>query len=169
MLDFKSDKNIVLIGMPGVGKSTIGIILAKIMTRNFIDTDVYIQTRHGKKLQDIINEKGIKVFCKIEEDYVVSLSCKRTVIATGGSVVYSKKAMDYLKSSGILIHLYLPLDFLEERLKDFTERGVVMQQGQNLRQLYNERLPLYRQYADKTIDCRGRNHEQVISDILSEF
>lgn len=166
MLEFRSDKNIVLIGMPGVGKSTIGVILAKIMSRNFIDTDVYIQAREGKALQEIIDKNGLKSFCRIEERHIVSLSCKGTVIATGGSVVYSNKAMNCLKTSGVIIHLYLPLDLLEKRLKDFTERGIVMRHGQNLSQLFNERMPLYRRYADKTIDCSGKNHEEVIAEIL---
>jgi shikimate kinase len=155
--------------MPGVGKSTIGVILAKVMSRNFIDTDIYIQAGEGKTLQEIIDKNGLESFCSIEERYIVSLSYKRNVIATGGSVVYSNKAMNYLKMSGILIHLYLPFDLLKKRLKDFAERGVVMKRGQRLDQLFNERLPLYRRYADKTIDCSGKNHEEVISEILCEL
>lgn len=169
MLELSSDKNIVLIGMPGVGKSTIGVILAKVISRNFIDTDVYIQGREGKRLQEIIDKNGLEYFCRIEERYIVSLSCKGTVIATGGSVVYSNKAMDYLRKSGIIIHLYLPFDMLEKRLKNFAERGVVMKKGQSLDQLFDERMPLYKQCADKTIDCTWKNHEEVISEILFEL
>ena len=167
MLDFINEKNIVLIGMPGVGKSTIGVILAKIMSRNFIDTDIYIQAREERTLQEIIDKDGVEIYCGIEENYILSLSCKVTVIATGGSVVYSNKAMDFLSSSGILIHLYLPLELLEKRLNDFANRGVVMHQGQSLNQLFAERIPLYKQYADKTIDCSEKNHEVVITEILS--
>jgi len=163
------DKNIILIGMPGVGKSTIGVILAKVMSWNFLDTDVLIQTREGKSLQEIIRKEGLKAFCDIEEGYIISLACKRTIIATGGSVVYRKKAMDSLCSSGILIHLALPFDLLEKRLTDFSNRGVVMQPGQSLGELFRERMPLYRQYADITIDCSGKNHEAVLSEILAVY
>lgn len=163
------NKNIVLIGMPGVGKSTIGVILAKVMSRHFIDTDVFIQVREGRTLQEIIDREGLKTFCGIEEGYVVSLASQKSIIATGGSVVYSNSAMDALRSNGILIHLYLPLDHLEKRLKDFKERGVVKQPDQTLRDLFFERLPIYQRYADITIDCSGKNHEEVISEIMGEI
>ena len=162
-------KNIVLIGMPGVGKSTIGIILAKVMSRHFIDTDVFIQVREGMTLQEIIDREGLKTFCGIEERYVVSLASQKGIIATGGSVVYSDAAMDALRSNGILIHLYLPLDHIEKRLKDFKERGVVKHPDQTLRDLFFERLPLYQRYADITIDCTGKNHEEVVSRIIAEI
>jgi len=163
------DKNIVLIGMPGVGKSTIGIILAKVMSRHFIDTDVFIQVRERRTLQEIIDKEGLKTFCGIEEGYVLSLTCQKSIIATGGSVVYSDVAMEALRSTGILIHLYLPLDHLEKRLKDFKVRGVVKQPNQTLRELFFERLPMYQRYADITIDCTGKNHEEVISRIMGEI
>ena len=163
------DKNIILIGMPGVGKSTIGVILAKVMLWDFLDTDLLIQTREGRSLQEIIKKEGLKAFCDIEERYVISISCKRTIIATGGSVVYRQKAMDSLCSSGVLVHLALPLDLLEKRLTDFSTRGVVMQPDQNLKELFHERMPLYMKYADITIDCRGKNHEAVLSEILTGY
>ena len=163
------DKNIILIGMPGVGKSTIGVILAKVMSWNFMDTDVLVQTQEERSLQEIIRKEGLKAFCDIEERYIISLSCKKTIIATGGSVVYSKKAMDFLCSSGILILLSLPLDLLEKRLTDFSTRGVVMQPDQSLRELFHERMPLYRKYADITIDCSRKNHEVVLSEILTGY
>ena len=162
----RGDKNIVLIGMPGVGKSTVGVILAKVMLRNFIDTDVYIQAQEGNSLQEIIDAEGLNAFCGIEERYVISLRCKETVIATGGSVVYSEPAMNHLKSSGIVIHLYLPLHLLEKRLTNLGNRGVVMKSGQALSELFNERLSLYRRYADRTIDCTGKNHDDVVSEVL---
>jgi len=159
-------KNIVLIGMPGVGKSTIGVLLAKVMSRNFLDTDIYIQSREGTTLQKIIDNQGVKSFCEIEENYVGLISCKKNVIATGGSVVYSKKAIESLKQSGILFYLYLPLSNLKKRLKNISSRGVVMLHSQSLEQLFEERLPLYKRYADTIIDCTEKNHEEVINEIL---
>jgi shikimate kinase len=161
--------NIVLIGMPGVGKSTIGIILAKILGRDFIDTDVYIQTREEKNLQDIINTQGLDSFCDLEEGYIISLSCTNSVIATGGSVVYSNRAMRHLKDSGILIHLYVPFSVLQLRLTNITTRGIVMRTNQGLMELFNERLPLYEKYADIRIDCQNKNHEEVIAAILEKI
>ncbi|MBN2374749.1 shikimate kinase [bacterium] len=159
----------VLIGMPGVGKSTVGVILAKVMLRGFIDTDVYIQTREGKSLQQIIDEEGLDAFCKIEESHIISINCRETIIATGGSAVYSEPAMSHLKKSGILIHLYLPLKSIEKRLSNFGNRGVVMKSGQTLGELFNERLPLYRHYADFAIDCSGKDHDDVVCEILSKL
>lgn len=169
MLQFEIEKNIVLIGMPGVGKSTIGVILAKVMSRNFLDTDIYIQSMEGATLQEIIDTQGVKSFCEIEEKYILSVSCKNSVIATGGSVVYSKKAIESLKQFGILFYLYLPLSHIKKRLKNISSRGVVMLQSQSLEQLFKERLPFYKRYADTIIDCTGKNHEEVINEILLEL
>jgi len=166
LFNLEIEKNIVLIGMPGVGKSTIGVILAKVMSRNFLDTDIYIQSREGRTLQEIINKQGIKSFCEIEKNTVLSVSCKNCVIATGGSVVYSNKAINSLKQFGILFHLYLPLSHLKKRLKNISSRGVVMLHSQSLEQLFDERLPLYERYADTIIDCTDKNHEEVINEIL---
>ncbi|MGA1795873.1 MAG: shikimate kinase [bacterium] len=162
-----SEGNIVLIGMPGSGKSTIGVILAKVMSMRFIDTDVLIQVQEGRSLQEIIDSKGLEAFLCIEERTVLSLACTKTVIATGGSVVYSRRAMEHLGSSGTIIHLDLSLDLIEKRLKNFANRGVVRRPGQCLSELYNERVPLYRRYAEIDVDCSGKNHEEVISAILS--
>ncbi|MGA1844261.1 MAG: shikimate kinase [bacterium] len=162
-----SKGNIVLIGMPGVGKSTIGVILAKVMSLHFIDTDVLIQVQEGRSLQEIIDNEGLEKFLSIEERMVLSLVCMKTVIATGGSVVYSARAMEHLGSSGTIIHLHLPLDEIEKRLNNFEDRGVVRKPGQGLNELYNERLPLYRRYAEIAVDCSGKNHEEVIAAILS--
>lgn len=166
MNDFKSEKNIVLIGMPGVGKSTIGVLLAKIISRSFIDTDISIQSKGKKTLQEIIDTQGVESFCKIEEKAVLSVCCSHSVIATGGSVVYSKKAIEFLKKSGILIHLYLPLSDLKKRLKNISHRGIVMFYSGSLEQLFDERLPLYEQYGDIRINCIGKNHEEVVNEIL---
>ena len=169
MLNLKIEKNIVLIGMPGVGKSTIGVLLAKVLSRSFLDTDISIQSREKRALQDIIDTQGVEAFCQIEEQAVLSISSTNCVIATGGSVVYSKKAIESLKQSGILFYLYVPLSILKKRLKNISSRGVVMLHSQSLEQLFDERLPLYEQCADTVIDCTGKNHEQVVNEILSRL
>ena len=138
------EKNIVLIGMPGAGNSTVGVLLAKVMCRDFIDTDVSIQSKENRSLQEIIDTLGTDSFRRIEERYVASLLCHRTIIATGGSVVYSEPAMAHLKDSGIICHLFLPLEHLEKRLTNFRERGVVRRPGQDLFDLFHERISLYR-------------------------
>ena len=151
--------------MPGVGKSAVGALLAKAASRDFLDTDVYIQAQQARRLQDIIDLDGIEVFCAIEERAVLSLACRSCVIATGGSVVYSEAAVRHLKSAGVLVHLDLDLALLEKRLTDLNSRGVVMPRGQTLAALFAERQPLYRRCADLTIDCAGRTHEQVVAEI----
>jgi len=156
------DANIVLIGMPGAGKSTVGVLLAKALSRDFLDTDVYIQAKQRRTLQEIIDQDGLPAFCRIEERHVRSLKCRTSVIATGGSVVYSPAAMARLQASGIIIHLDLDLPALEKRLTDLSSRGVVMGPGQTLPQLFAEREPLYRKYADLTIDCAGCTHEEIV-------
>ncbi len=158
--------NIVLIGMPGAGKSTVGVLLAKALSRDFLDTDVYIQAKQGRTLQEIIDQDGMPAFCRIEERRVLSLKCRTSVIATGGSVVYSPAAMARLQASGIIIHLDLDLAALEKRLTDLSSRGVVMGPGQTLPQLFAEREPLYRKYADLTIDCAGFTHEEIVGMIV---
>jgi len=158
--------NIVLIGMPGAGKSTVGVLLAKALSRDFLDTDVYIQAKQGRTLQEIIDQEGLPVFCRIEERHVRSLKCRTSVIATGGSVVYSPAAMARLQASGIIIHLDLDLPALEKRLTNLPTRGVVMGPGQDIRRLFAEREPLYRKYADLTIDCAGFTHEEIVGMIV---
>ncbi|MEW6358982.1 MAG: shikimate kinase [Planctomycetota bacterium] len=158
--------NIVLIGMPGVGKSTVGVLLAKMTSRSFIDSDVVIQAREGRRLQDILDEEGTSVFRQIEERHILVLDLHRHVIATGGSVVYSDRAMKHLGVSGVIVHLDLPFDLLKKRITDLDSRGVVMEPGQSLRDLFNERQPLYRRYARVSIDCVGLTHEQVVEAVV---
>jgi len=160
------DSNVVLIGMPGVGKSTVGVLLAKALSRDFVDTDVRIQLREGRMLQAIIDAEGIEAFQVLEERHVLNLMCQNTVIATGGSVVYSKPAMDHLRAGGFVIHLWLPLDVLEQRLVDTKSRGLVIGPGQTIEQLYHERLPLYRREADITVECNGMTQDQVVGQVL---
>jgi shikimate kinase len=159
------DKNIVVIGMPGVGKSTVGVLLAKALGRYFLDTDVLIQAIQGRSLQKIIDLDGLTAFHKIEEDYVLCIDLTNAVIATGGSVVYSEKAMRHLATHGVIVHLDLPVDRIEQRIQNLPTRGVVMEKGQTIRSLYDLRQPLYRQYAQITIDCTDKTHEQIVAEI----
>ncbi|HSR12885.1 MAG TPA: shikimate kinase [Thermodesulfobacteriota bacterium] len=161
-------ENIVLIGMPGVGKSTIGVLLAKAISRDFLDTDVSIQAKEGRTLQEILDREGREAFCRLEERHILSLDCRSCVIATGGSVVYHPEAMRRLKASGIIVHLELDLPALESRLANLPSRGVVMAPGQTLAQLFEEREPLYRRYSEVTVDCAGRTHEEIVEKIIFE-
>lgn len=160
------DKNIVLIGMPGVGKSTVGVVLAKVLGRYFLDTDVLIQAVQGRTLQEIIDRDGLTAFCRIEEEYILCLDLTSAVVATGGSVVYSEQAMRHLAAHGVIIHLDLPVAKIEERIGDLPARGVVIEKGQTIRSLYDQRQPLYRRYAHLTLDCTGKSHEQVVSEVI---
>ncbi len=162
-------KNIVLIGMPGAGKSTLGVLLAKALGRPFVDTDLLIQHREGKLLQSIIDQEGIKYFLKLEEDVITELELKNYVIATGGSVVYSQKTMDCLKKNGVVLYLSLPFEELRERIQNIKTRGVAMEKGQSLKALYMERGPLYEQYAEVTIDCFGLTMEQVVELMVTKL
>ncbi len=157
--------NIILIGMPACGKSTIGVLLAKTLGRQFIDTDLLIQSREGQLLQDIIDQKGLKAFLSAEERAILELDCTGAVIATGGSVVYSPAAMAHLKSMGITIYLELPYSEIERRLTNIKTRGVAMGKDETLHELYAERAPLYQHYADKTLHCVGLEMEQIVARI----
>ncbi|GMV91912.1 MAG: hypothetical protein AMXMBFR82_16900 [Candidatus Hydrogenedentota bacterium] len=159
-------KNLVLIGMPGVGKSTIGVLLAKELSRSFLDTDVFIQSQESRRLREIIRDEGMNVFRALEERYILTLDCREHVIATGGSVVYSPAAMEHLRSDGVLVHLSLPIDILATRIGDLNARGVVRSDGQSLPDLYAERMPLYARYRDAEVECAGQSHEQVVAAIL---
>lgn len=162
-----NNRNIVLIGMPAVGKSTVGVLLAKRLARDFLDTDVHIQAREGRPLRAIIEADGTAAFRQLEERYVVELDCRGSVIATGGSVIYGDAAMLHLQQWGTLIYLYLPLEPLQARLDDMTSRGVAILPGQTLADLLEERDPRYRCYADHIVDCMRLNHEEVIDRILA--
>ncbi|MDD3335432.1 MAG: shikimate kinase [Eubacteriales bacterium] len=140
--------NIVLIGMPGSGKSTLGVLLAKAMGRDFVDTDVLIQVKNGSRLQALLNRFGVDGFLKLEEQAVLELDVENTVIATGGSVVYSAAAMEHLRQNGIIVYLELPYEEIERRIRNLSTRGVALREGQTLRGLYDERIPLYQSAAD---------------------
>lgn len=158
--------NLILIGMPGAGKSTVGVVLAKTIGRSFIDTDLLIQESNGKLLQDIVDELGIDKFKALESLVIESLNVKDTVIATGGSVVYSDKGMARLKTLGDVVYLKLSYDEIEKRVQNITTRGLVLAKGKTLKDLYEERFPLYEKYADLTIECDGLTIEEIISKIV---
>lgn len=157
--------NVVLIGMPGCGKSTCGVIVAKMLLKNFFDTDLLIQNIEGISLQDIIDTKGIEYFEKAEEEAILNLDIKGTVIATGGSVVYSDKAMEHLKSLGTVVFLNLGFENMKKRISNFKTRGVVMRKGNTLLDMYNERLHLYKKWADITINCDRETAEDTAQAI----
>jgi shikimate kinase len=165
----RRNKNIVLIGMCGAGKSTVGVLLAKTLGFHFLDTDVFIQAVEGKGLQELIDELGIERFCLLEEKHILQIKAANTVIATGGSAVYSDRAMSHLAKSGVVVHLNLEYDEVERRVKNLYTRGVVMGKGQTLKSLYIQRHPLYEKYAQMTIDCTGKTHEQVVEEIIGRL
>lgn len=146
-------KNVVLIGMPGAGKSTIGVVLAKRLGFKFLDSDLVIQEKEGKLLHELISEHGIEGFWKIENDVNASLNVTNCVIATGGSAIYGEKAMEHLKEIATVVYLKIPEEELEQRLGDLNARGVTLRDGQTLADLYEERRPLYEKYADVVMDC----------------
>lgn len=158
--------NYVLIGMPGAGKSTVGVVLAKRLGYRFLDSDLVIQEKTGKLLYQLIEELGEAGFLVLENEVNASLCVQKTVIATGGSAVYGKEAMEYLGRNGQIIYLKLPYEELEERLGDLHERGVVLRPGFTLRDLFTERTSLYERYADITVDCGGKSIRQVMEEIV---
>ena len=158
--------NIVFIGMPGAGKSTAGVILAKVLGYQFVDADLVIQEEEGKRLHEIIEEVGTDGFIEVENRVNASLTAEHSVIATGGSVVYGTEAMEHLKAIGTVIYLKLPYEVVRKRLSDIKGRGVVLKDGQTLKDLYGERVLLYEKYADIIVDELGRNVEQTVEEIV---
>jgi len=162
-------KNIILVGMPGCGKSTVGVILAKFCGWGFIDTDILIQQAEGRTLQEVVDRQGYLELRRIEERVLVALDCDRHVVATGGSVVYSSAAMTHLKRNGTVVFLHVELAELQRRVRDFALRGIAGPPGQDFSFLYRERYPLYRQYADIVIPCGKRSPEELCEAILREL
>jgi shikimate kinase len=141
------------------------VVAAKLLLKNFFDTDLLIQNREGQRLQQIIDEKGLDYFARAEEEAVLSLDIAGTVIATGGSVVYSPAAMEHLRRMGKVIYLHLEYETMCRRIQNLDSRGVVLQAGYTLQDMYNERLPLYRRYADAVIKCDNNTVEQTAQQI----
>jgi shikimate kinase len=161
--------NVVLIGMPGVGKSTVGVLVAKQLGFGYLDTDILIQTREGKTLQQLITRLGREGFCRLEARHILSVELSEHVIATGGSVVYDAEAMRHLKSGGCIVHLHLKVDALKQRLDDVVGRGVVIAPGKSVRDLYAERRPLYRTHSDITVDTDGLTPAEVTAEICDRL
>ncbi|ORJ54290.1 shikimate kinase [Geothermobacter hydrogeniphilus] len=157
--------NLILTGMPGAGKSTVGVILAKRLGFSFVDTDLLIQMRTGRLLQETIDCKGLTAFRHLEERVLLEFNACNAVVATGGSAIYSEAAMCHLAAIGTIIFLDVPLDELEQRLHDMESRGLVIDPGSSLAELYAERLPRYRRWAKITIDEGGKNLEEVVEEI----
>ncbi len=151
--------------MPGAGKSTVGVVLAKKLGYVFMDSDLVIQSQEGKLLHEIISEKGVEGFWKVEEQVNAAIDTDRTVIATGGSVVYGPRAMEHLHDIGMVVYLKLSLKAIADRLGDLNERGVTLKEGQDLQGLYEERVPLYEKYADVTIDCENLQIREVVDAV----
>lgn len=158
-------KNIVLIGMPGAGKSTVGVVLAKRLGMSFMDSDLVIQEQEGRTLHEIIEQQGTEGFLLIEDKVNAAINPKNTVIATGGSVVYGSNAMEHLSEIGTVCYLKLSYESIRDRLGDLAQRGVVLKDGQTLMDLYHERTPLYEKYAKLVIDCENKNIREVVGEI----
>lgn len=158
-------KNVTLIGMPGAGKSTVGIVLAKVLGYDFIDSDLLIQKSEGKLLWEIMRDVGNEEFARIEERVNSEITAERCVIATGGSVVYGPKAMEHLRAISTVVYLKVSCTTLERRLGDLTRRGVVLAPGQTLPDLYAERVPLYEKYAHITVNVGHRNVQNSVAAI----
>lgn len=166
MNETNNKDNIILIGMPGAGKSTVGVLLAKAMTYNFLDTDISIQRREKRQLYEIINERGLDAFIEIENAVLSRLEVDGCIIATGGSAVYGGEAMAHLREIGTVVYIRLSLAEIERRIKNITTRGIAMKQGSSLADLYKERAPLYEKYADIIVDGEGTTIEECVAQIM---
>ena len=158
--------NIILTGMPGAGKSTMGVVLAKVAGLDFLDTDLLIQAREKRLLSEIIEEEGVDGFLAVEEEVNASLEASRSVIATGGSVIYGQRAMEHLREIGTVVYLRLSYATIASRLFNIKGRGVVLREGQTLRDLYDERCGLYERYAHVTVDEEGLGIEETVEKTL---
>ncbi len=161
--------NIVLIGMPGVGKSTLGVVLAKELGYEFVDADLLIQKREHRLLKEIIADEGVDGFMAIENDVNAHIDSTKTVIATGGSVIYGSEAMEHLKEIGTVLYLKLDYETLDSRLGSLKGRGVVLKDGQDLKGLYEERVPLYEKYADVIVDESGLDLEATLKAVIEKL
>lgn len=160
-------RSVILIGMPGAGKSTLGILLAKELGLDFLDTDVAIQVQEQKTLQEILEERGYLALRAVEEQVLLATDCHGKVIATGGSAVYSEKGMEYLKSCGPVVYLEVPLEELRRRIHNYETRGIARRPDQSFAELFEERAALYQKYADITINCADHGPGEVISQVMT--
>ncbi|WNY24559.1 shikimate kinase [Methanolapillus millepedarum] len=164
-----SSSNIILIGMPGAGKSTTGVLLAKTLCMSFSDTDLLIQEQRGVPLQDLVDNFGFAGFTKIEEDVISEISPKNTIISTGGSVIYSERAMKHLQKLGTIVYLSVRFPEIMCRIQNISTRGIVLHDGQTLEELYEERRPLYEKYADITIFGDNKTIEEMVTEIAEKI
>ena len=164
-----SRKNIVFVGMPASGKSTVGVIVAKVMGMNFIDSDIVIQQRENAKLNELIEEYGIDDFLKREEQALLSINVDNTVIATGGSAIYSDAGMKHLSNNATIIYLKVSLDNLKDRLTDLKARGVVIRPGESIEQMYATRSALYEKYADIIVEEKGTSIEDTVCLVMEQL
>ena len=162
-------RNVVLIGMPGCGKSTLGVLLAKALMMDFVDTDLLLQKQGGKPLQHMVDELGTAGFSKLEEECICRLNLQNAVIATGGSVAMEEKAMAHLKENGVIVFVRLSYDTIEQRLKNISTRGIAMEKGQTLHDLYDYRQPFYHQWADVIADADGQDVEQTVAQLVEKL
>lgn len=169
VIKVRKNMNIVLIGMSGAGKSTLGVLLAKALGMDYVDTDIVIQQHEGRLLQDIIDNDGIEYFMKIEERIISDLKLNNCIIATGGSVIYSEKAMNALKQDGQILYLHVPYEEIQKRLINITTRGIVIKKGNSLKDVYEERVPLYIKYSDRTVDCSNKDIERCVREIIEKI
>ncbi|NLB24985.1 MAG: shikimate kinase [Clostridiales bacterium] len=162
-----NDKNIILIGMPGSGKSTVGVVLAKALGYRFIDSDLLIQETLGDRLSEIIEKEGIPEFHRLENIINLRINPENTVIATGGSAIYGEEAMNHFRQIGTVIYLKLSYEEIEKRLGDLKMRGITIKEGETLKDLYEERIPLYEKYAHVVLDTEGLMLRETVSEIIS--
>lgn len=158
-------RNIILIGMPGAGKSTVGVVLAKRLGYAFVDSDLVIQEKYGRLLQDLIEEYGVEGFRELENKVNAGIDVQNSVIATGGSAVYGREAMEHFRKIGTVVYLKLPYAEIAERVGDLNARGVSMVPGQTLADLYAERIPLYEKYAHITVNCEGKLLRELVTEV----
>ncbi len=162
-------KNVILVGMPACGKSTIGVVLAKTMNKGFVDTDLLIQQKEGKTLQDIINEHGNEYFHNVEESVLLETDVDNYVIATGGSAIYFDRAMEHFKENGKIIYIKVTLETILERLNNIKTRGVTLGKGQTIEDLYRQRVPLYEKHADIVVEAENLHIEEIVEKIIEVF
>ena len=161
--------NITLIGMPASGKSSVGVVLAKRLGKSFVDVDIVIQEQYGMKLKEIIAKYGQDGFRQIEDEVNAKLQVENSIISPGGSVIYGEKAMENLKNISTVIYLELSYNAIKSRLGDLNERGVTLKKGQTLKSLYNERVPLYKKYADITVNEMKKSLSDIVDEICKEY
>lgn len=161
-------RNIIMIGMAGAGKSTTGVVVAKILAKDFIDGDLEIQKKTGMGLQKIIDEQGNDAFRQIEEEVLCSIETENAVIAPGGSAIYYPSVFEHFKKNSVVVYLHVSLEEIEKRLSNLATRGVTLKEGQTIADLYYERLPLYEQFADITIETAGLDLEATVAEIVKK-